>query len=432
MLSEKKISISTPSAVSPAGVKNRNHRPWRTVFFRGILPLAVIVAGSFLSIWIIETGPQAKPHPQTRNATLVAVRTVDYSPRQTVVSGMGTVIAARNVELKPQVSGEIISLNPNLVPGGYFQKGEILLRIDPTDYRLTVRERAADVAKAESDLELEQGNQLVAKKEYALLGETVSDQERSLMLRRPQLESLQASLESAQAKLDKARVDLARTEIKAPFNAVIQSRDVSLGTQASESSVLATLVDTDAYWVEVSVPVSQLRWIQIPQTRKDQGALVRIYDTAAWGDTVFRQGRVIRLKSELESQGRMARLLIQVTDPLSLEPGHADKPQMLIGSYVRVEIQGNAVASAAVIEREFIRNGNSVWVMTPEKTLAVRPVEIAFRGADRLLVTGGIISGEKLIITDISSPVEGMSLRVVDTPADQTAARELADEGDPS
>jgi RND family efflux transporter MFP subunit len=381
---------------------------------------------------MIETGPQAKPHPRTRNATLVAVRTVDYSSRQTFISGMGVVAAARNVELKPQVSGEIISLNPNLVPGGHFKKGETLLKIDPTDYRLTVRERAADVAKAESDLALEQGNQLVAKKEYALLGETVSDQERSLMLRQPQLESFQATLEAARAKLDKARVDLARTEIKAPFNAVIQSREVSLGTRASESSVLATLVDTDAYWVEVSVPVSQLRWIQIPQTGKDPGARVQIYDTAAWGDTVFRQGRVIRLKSDLESQGRMARLLIQVADPLSLEPGHSDQPRMLIGSYVRVEIQGNSVASAAAVERAFIRNGNSVWVMTPEGNLAVRPVEIAFRGSDQLLVTGGITPGEQLIITDIAAPVEGMPLRILGSTAGRTAARESAGKGDQS
>lgn len=428
MLSEQKISISNTPAVSAAGTKIRHQRLWKTVVFRGLLPLAVILAGGFLSVWMMETGPQAKPHTITRNATLVAVRAVDYSSQKTLISGMGTVAAACNVELKPQVSGEIISLNPNLVPGGHFKKGETLLKIDPTDYRLTVRERAADVAKAESDLQLEQGNQLIAKKEYTLLGETVSDQERALMLRRPQLENLQATLEAARAKFDKAQVDLGRTEIKAPFNAVIQSREVNLGTRVSESSALATLVDTDAYWVEVCVPVSQLRWIQIPQTGKDPGALVRIYDTAAWGDKVFRQGRVIRLKSDLESQGRMARLLIQVEDPLSLEPGQ-DQPRMLIGSYVRVEIQGNAVASAAAIQREFIRNGNSVWVMTPEGNLAIRPVEIAFRGAEQLLVTGGITSGEQLIITDIAAPVEGMSLRTVDDTAGQTATREPASKG---
>ena len=244
------------------------------------------------------------------------------------------------------------------------------------------------------------------------------------MLRQPQLENLHATLEAAQTKLDQARVKLARTEIKAPFNAVVQSRAVSLGTRASESTVLATLVGTDAYWVKVSVPVSQLRWVRIPQAQGDPGSRVRVYDTAAWGDGVFRQGRVIRLETGLEEQGRMARLLVQVEDPLSFKPDSAGKPRMLIGSYVRVEIEGQAVASAAAIEREFIRSGSSVWVMDTDGNLAIRPVKIAFRGVDRLLVTGGIKSGERLIITDLSAPVAGMPLRTTDHPTGQTATKQ--------
>ncbi len=356
--------------------------------------------------------------------------TVDYGPHQLVVSGMGTVAAARNVELKPQVNGEIIELNDNLVPGGHIRQGETLLKIDPTDYRLAVRQLTTDVAKAESDLQLEQGNQLIAQKEYKLLGETVSDQEKALMLRRPQLENLRATLEAAQAKLEQARIDLARTEIKAPFNAVVQSRAIDVGTRAGESTILATLVGTDAYWVEVSIPVSQLRWIRIPQTEGDQGSLVRVYDPAAWGDGVFRQGRVIRLEACLEEQGRMARLLVRVEDPLSLKPVSANRPHMLIGAYVRVEIEGQGVASAAAIEREHIHNGNSVWVMEPEGDLAIRSVEIAFRGTDQVLITGGIDSGERLVITDLAAPIEGMQLRTADVAAGQnTAGRPAKQEG---
>jgi len=426
MLSEQENSIPNNREISDAETESRRQRRWRTFVFRGLLPLAVIAAGAAAALWLMETGPQATPRPKVRNATLVTCRTVDYSAQQTVIAGMGTIAAASTVELKPRVNGEIVELNGNLVPGGYFRKGQTLLKIDPTDYRLTVRELATDVAKAESDLQLEQGNQLIAQKEYKLLGETVSDQERALILRRPQLENLRAALEAAQTKLDQARVDLARTEIKAPFNAVVQSREANLGTRASESIVLTTLVGIDVYWVEVSVPVSQLRWIRIPQTEKDEGALVRIYDTAAWGDGVFRQGRVIRLKSDLESQGRMARLLIQVKDPLSLQPGHSDQPRMMIGSYVRVEIEGNIVASAAAIKREYIRNGNSVWVMDADGNLAIRPVKIAFRGTDRLIVTGGIDPGEQMVISDLSAPVAGMSLRTADDTTGQTATRELA------
>ena len=164
MLSKQENSIPNNQKIPEAGAESRHQRRWVTVFFRGLLPLAIIAASAVVALWLMETGPQAKPRPKTRNATIVAVRTVDYSPQQTVISGMGTVAAACNVELKPQVNGEIIELNPNLVPGGHFRKGQTLLKIDPTDYRLTVRELATDVARSESNLQLEQGNQLISKK----------------------------------------------------------------------------------------------------------------------------------------------------------------------------------------------------------------------------------------------------------------------------
>ena len=430
MLSEQERSLASGQEDSRKGMNADGRSGPGKIFLHVFLPVGVVVAAAMIAFFLLETKPQAKPRPKTRNTTLVEVKTVDYRPQQTVIAGMGTVVAARTVELKPLVTGKIIQLNPNLVPGGYVQKDEPLVSIDPTDYRLSLRECATDVAKAESDLQIEQGNQLIAQKEYELLGETVSEQEKVLILRKPQLENLKATLEAARAKLDQARVDLARTKIKAPFNAVVQSREVDLGTRASESTVLATLVGTDVYWVQVSVPVSQLRWVQIPQSEKEKGALVKIYDEAAWGKGVFRQGRVIRLESGLEEQGRMAQLLVQVEDPLGLQAGNGKIPRMLLGSYVRVEIEGKSIPSAVSINREYIRDGNSVWIMDADGNLAIRPVQIAFRGADQLMITGGIQPGEKLVISDLATPVAGMPLRIVDDPSDtavgQAASRQEA------
>jgi len=435
MLPKQKKSISDYNEIPNGEIPNATAESgprWRGVI-RILLPMAVLAAGAAVALWLMETGPQAKPRPKARNATLVAVRGVLYGPQKALISGMGTVVAARSVDLKPQVSGEIIKMNGNLVPGGHFQKGTILLKIDPTDYRLAVRHLTTDVKKAESDLQLEQGNQLVAQKEYKLLGETVSDAEKALMLRRPQLKNLAATLEAAKAKLEQARVDLGRTRIKAPFNAVVHSSGVNIGTRANDGTVLATLVGTDAYWVEVSVPVRQLCWIRIPQSEGDRGARVRVYAPAAWGDGVYREGRVIRLEADLEEQGRMARLLVQVEDPLSLRPDNGGKkPPMLIGAYVRVEIEGQTVPSAAAIEREFIRNGNTVWVMDPQGNLAIRSVKIALRGADKILVTHGIAPGERLITSDLTGPVEGMPLCTANAGAGQIAAGPTTLKEDPS
>jgi RND family efflux transporter MFP subunit len=388
---------------------------------RIVLPLAVLAVGLALSLWLMETSPQARAKPRTRNAALVEVRPVEFAPRKTVVSAMGTVKPSREVILRPQVSGEIIELAGNFLPGGHFRKGETLLRIDPADYRLAVRQLASEVARAESELRIEQGNQLVAQKEYELLGETVSEEERSLMLRRPQLDNLRAVLEAARARLEQARLNLSRTEIAAPFNAVVQSREINIGTRVGESSNLATLICTDAYWVEVSVPVSQLRWIRIPRSNNEKGSQVRIYDRAAWGDGAFRRGEVIRLAASLEEQGRMARLLVEVPDPLALLPENASAPKMLVDAYVRVEIEGREISSAAALDREVIRDGDTLWIMDGDNRLDVRTIEIAFRGPEQVLVTGGVEDGERLVVSPLPAPAPGMALRLAEGPSEGDA-----------
>jgi hypothetical protein len=139
---------------------------------------------------------------------------------------------------------------------------------------------------------------------------------------------------------------------------------------------------------------------------------VRVYDQALWGDDVYRTGRVIRLAADLEEQGRMARLIVSVEDPLSLEPADAEKPRLLLGSYVRCEIEGIQLASVASLGRGLIRDGNSVWIMDSEDKLDIRPVEIAFRGRDRVMISGGIRAGERLVVSRLATPVQGMALRI--------------------
>jgi RND family efflux transporter MFP subunit len=394
-------------------VDNRKRRR-PALALRIVLPLLVLGAGVALSLWLMETTPQARPKPRTRNAALVEVRPVEFAPQKTVVSAMGTVKPSRQVTLRPQVSGEIVETAADFLPGGHFQKGETLLKIDPTDYRLAVRQLASEVARAESELQIEQGNQMVAQKEFELLGEEVSEEERSLMLRRPQLDTLRAALEAAQARLEQARINLSRSEIAAPFNAMVQSREVNIGTRVGESTALATLIGTEDFWVEVSVPVSQLRWIRIPRSESDKGSPVRIYDRSAWGEGALRKGEVIRLEAGLEEGGRMARLLVKVADPHALKPENAGAPRMLIDAYVRVEIEGRELPAAAAIEREAIRDGDTLWIMDDDGRLDVRRIEIAFRGREKVLVTGGIEDGERLVVSPLPAPAPGMALRLAE------------------
>ena len=390
----------------PSG-QNRKAGPLRL-----LLPIIVILAGAAVAFWLMQSGPKAKPRPKVRKPVVVEVQPIVFGPQTTTVSVMGTVKPQREVALKPQVSGEIIEMNDNLIPGGRFGKNESLLTIDPSDYQLAVKQLASEVARVEADLQMELGRQRVAQKEYELLGETVSTEEHALMLRVPQLASSRAVRERTMARLEQAQLDLKRTIVKAPFNAVVISREINLGTRVSTATTLMTLVGSDRYWVEAPIPASQLKWISTGQQGSTTGSPVRIYDTAAWGPNSYRTGQLIGLTAMVEEKGRMARVLAEVPDPLALKSTAEEQAKLLLGSYVRVEIDGKTLPHASSIERDLIRDGNQLWIMDEQGHLDIRPVEIAFRGQDHVLITGGVSDGERLITTNLSSPVQGMTLRL--------------------
>ncbi|MFQ5587350.1 MAG: efflux RND transporter periplasmic adaptor subunit, partial [Nitrospiria bacterium] len=203
------------------------------------------------------------------------------------------------------------------------------------------------------------------------------------------------------------------TKITAPFNTVINTREADLGEAVTPATKLATLAGTDAYWIEVLMPVRQLRWIEVPGLNGEKGASIKVYDPASWGKTRFRTGQVIRLAGTLEAEGRMARLLVSVPDPLGLtaDHGESDFPVLLMGAFVRVEIEGRSLNHVAAIRREWLRDGDTVWLMNKQNALEIRPIQIAYRGRGQVFASGGLREGERVVVTDLATPVEGMPLR---------------------
>jgi RND family efflux transporter MFP subunit len=389
-------------------------RPNRIIGFilHFLLPIAALACGIAITVYLMKTSPEAKPGKRPPTATLVEVQKAMVMPQQAIISGMGEIVPAREIELKPRVSGEIIQLSEEFIPGGYFLAGEKILKIDPVDYTLVLLQLESEAAKAESDLSLEMGNQRIAEKELAILNESVSPVEKALILRKPQLDKLQASKDFAEAKLSQARLNLQRTEIEAPFNSVINSRNVNLGTRVTESTVLAHLVGTDSFWLRLTLPVDQLQWVNIPTTNDEEGSTVRIYSQQSNDATSFRTGKVIRLAASLEEQGRMAQLLVSVDDPLCRKEENRGKPQLLLGSYVRAEIEGKTIENGITIDRANIHDGSHIWLMDKDGSLEIRPIEITFRNREKVIVKDGISAGERIITSALASPIAGIPLRL--------------------
>ncbi len=175
---------------------------------------------------------------------------------------------------------------------------------------------------------------------------------------------------------------------------------VDTGAKISESTVLAKLVGTDAFWLQLTLPAEQLQWVKIPSNSGEEGSSVKIFSQGNTGNS-YRTGRVIRLSAALEEQGRMAQLLVKMDDPLCLKNENSDKPKLLLGSYVRAEIEGITIPSGVRLDRAHLHEGNSVWLMDNNGMLDIRQVDVLFRGRNHVIVDGGISGGERLVTLGI-------------------------------
>lgn len=374
-----------------------------------IICVGIIAVGIAGASYLSRTAPQAHKRPPEQTAALVQTQRLLPGNHQIAVTGMGTVIPATEITLKTRVSGEIQVVHPEFVQGGFIREGEKVLKIDPTDYELAIARRQSTVADAEYALKVEMGYQDVARREWSLLnpGAAASEQEAELALRKPHLAKARSDLAAARADLEQARLNLARTDILAPFNAVVRSTLVDVGSQVTPQDELAQLVGTDKYWIQVSLPIDRLTWIRIPRDNAERGA-----DATVIYRGFRRKGTVIRLLSDLETEGRMARVLVAVSDPLGLgPPQHGHSPPLLIGEYVRVEIMGQRLEDVYRIPRSALRDNSTIWLLSSTNTLQIVPVQTIWRDAGHVLMKNGLEPGMRLIVSDLAAPVDGMALR---------------------
>ena len=195
--------------------------------------------------------------------------------------------------------------------------------------------------------------------------------------------------------------------MKAPFNAIVLSTDVDVGSQVTPQLVLAHLAGSDLFFIEALLPLDRLQWVHIPENQKDTGSRTVVKT----GTGRVAVGHLYKLLGDLEPNGRLARVLTEIEDPLHLELRNGDRKPFLIGDYVSAEIDGKTVDRVFVIDRRYLEDGNRVFIADHNDTLHIRDVEIIWSGSDYILARG-LEKGERLIVSDVPAAVEGMKVRV--------------------
>jgi len=387
----------------------------------------------------MSTAPKHKRRAKKERTALVEVIKLEQKDQIVKLKATGTVIPARSLKLNARVSGHVISINPLFEPGSRVAAGTVLLTLDKDDFKLAVtrsevalakaqellRQAGADLITAEYQYKLELGQQDIAAYEWERIEDksVASELDKELTLRKPHLKNALAKIEVAKSKVKTAKVGIAdaeallrlaklnleRTEIKAPFDAVISTRTVNVGMVVSSQTSLGELIGTDESWVEVSLPVNSLQWVAIPD-KKQRGSFAHVSLSGNNGSDISWNGEVIGLRPALEENGRRARVLVSVKEPFA-----GDNP-LLLGSFVNVSIEGKVLNNIFPIPRKAIHEGSVIWLVDEDSRIEFRSVRPLWSDKNTVYITDKVMPGDKLITTDIASIVPKMKVQIAGEP----------------
>ncbi len=377
------------------------------------LPVLIVAGAVLVAVGLVKSAPEAEKVETPKPVIEVEVLRAHPGDHPVTVQAMGEVRASQQLVLQPEVGGRVIRRNASIVPGAVIAAGEDLFKIDARDIQTSIAAQKAALEQARVQLADERGRKEVAEKEWGNQADALAESAREYALRNPHVTSAQASVSSAKSNLRRAKRDLGRTVIRSPFDAMVLDSPVEVGQLVSAQTGLVTLVSTDRYWVQISVPVSNLPFLSIPgiNSSRLRGSAANVVYEAGFGVTSERAGYIERLEGQVDSRGRMARMLVAIEDPLSLEKPVDERPlPLLLGSFVKVALTGMTVENTQPVPREALFGGDRVWLVV-DGQLAQRKVDIVFRDRTTVLVRG-LAEGDAIVTTPLAAPTEGLEVSI--------------------
>jgi RND family efflux transporter MFP subunit len=370
------------------------------------LTLLVLVIGTVGMYALKESRSEAHHKKPPPPLPLVRVVDVAFASRTVSVSGHGTVLPLREISLVPQVAGKAVEISPALVDGGAFKKEDVLLRIDPQDYKIAVTLAKARLKDAESQYAQAREESAAAREEWAQLNGNSAPP--PLVAKEPQLAAASAQLEASQAELTKADLQLGRTRIKAPFDGRVAEKQVDIGQYVTTGQKLAVLYATQAAEIVVPLPTEDLAWFHVPGFTNGNGqGADAVVEARVAGETKQWPGRIVRSEGKLDQRTRMVNVVVRIENP------YATRPPLAVGLFAKVTIQGRTLDQAALIPRAALRDNSRVWVVDPKGRLTFRTVEVSRLGFDGVMIRNGLKEGEQIVVSSLKGVSDGMRVRAV-------------------
>ncbi len=401
-----------------------------------ILPFAIVFVGVVVAVVLIKSRSPVATRPPQEYAPLVRVIDVQPQTHRLTVTTHGTVKPRTETALVSEVAGRVVRTAPSFAAGGYFEKGQVILSIDPRDYELAVVTARGQVAQAKVRAETEEAQAEVAREEWKDLG---GDKESPLATRELQLQEALAALAAAEASLEVAERNLRRTSIRAPFLCRVREKMVDVGQYVTPGVPVASIFAIDYVEVRLPIPDAELAYLDLPFNYRGDQAQEDGPDVLLHADFAGKRrewlGRIVRVEGEIDPVSRVVYAVAQVDDPYGRKAGGEAMP-LAIGLFVEVDIAGREIEGAVVLPRSAVRNHNTVLVVDDESRLRFREVDVLRLGGDEAIVVDGLDRGDKVCVSMLEAVTDGMKVRTVDVtetsspktapelPAEQIEARD--------
>ena len=374
--------------------------------------VVVVLAALFIAIMMNVLKPGADKAAEPEAAIAVKTELVAGAPLAMRAESQGIVQPRTRTTLVSEVSGTVLEVADAFVVGGTFKAGDMLLKLDSTDYEVTLQRAQAALISAKAMLELEKARSVQAEKEWAMSGRPKSEAPQ-LALRRPYLLEAEANLLRAQAEVRQAQIKLDKTVIKAPYGGMLSKKSADVGQFVTIGSHIGETFAIDLVEVRLPLTESDLRIMEglsSPAQLSDKSVLLSgTVDgvNSSWTATVERSEGVV------DELNRSQYIVARVADPYGLASDDGDLAVPLrVGTFVKASIEGRVLDNIIKIPRSALLEGSRVGLVANDNLLKIVPVTVS-SGDDRYYyISAGLKDGDQVVTSALGTPIEGLKLRV--------------------
>ena len=405
-----------------------------------LVPIVLLAAGAVGASYLIRTKPRVEPSPPTERVWTVDSVPARLSDVQPDIQLFGKIFAARQIQIRALVTGQIVDIHPNLVEGGLIRRGEMILAIDEFEYRSALKESEARLAEARARIVEREAKRLAEtkalKRDREILAVLARDlkrasqlrkrgnisvqaldkkrlelsrQQRAIVLRQNGIDAEAARLEQEKAtiaRLDvavqRARYDLERTRVRAPFDGVFQNITAQAGQRLGVLDSVGNLIATGR--LEARFHMSDAQYGRLTST--DRGVIGRR------ARVIWRVGQrkldlkavIARVGAQIDAATGGVELFARIEDR---EAASSLRP----GAFVEVLIPDRVYADVARVPETVLHPGNVVYGVEDGRLVA-RRTEIVGRVGNDVLLRGGLSDGERLVTTQSVAIAPGLRVEL--------------------